>query len=187
MVARKFWPWAAVVLTVAAAVGELHRQGRQWICTCGRVDLWVGQARGSETSQHLFDPYGLSHIEHGLILCALLVWLARRLSWPWRFWIAVTVESLWEVIENTNFIIERYRQTGVLGYVGDTVVNSVGDIGMCALGFVLAWYLGWRRSLAVFVLIEAVLIVWIRDSMVLSLLTLLIPVDTIAQWQTGHA
>lgn len=181
---RQVLPWLTVVITVVAAGVELHLQGRQWL-SAGGLQLWVPRARGVYTSQHLFDPYSLTHLEHGVILCGLLAWWAGRLPWPWRCWTAVAVESAWEVVENTNAVIGRYRHTGAMGYLGDTVINSLGDVGMCALGFGLAWYLGVRRSTGLCVLIEAVLVAWIRDGVLLSLLTLIVPVDAIAQWQAG--
>lgn len=91
---------------------------------------------------------------------------------------------MWEVFENSAFIINRYRtETAALGYQGDTVVNSFGDILCCAIGFVVARRIGLRRSLIVFVCLEVVLLVWIRDSLVLEILMLLHPVDVLKAWQ----
>lgn len=97
------------------------------------------------------------------------------------------MESLWEVVENSAFIIQRYREgTASLGYQGDTVINSMGDILMCGLGFVLAWHLGFRRSLALFAITEVMLLIWIRDSLILNIVMLIFPVDAIKAWQVGH-
>jgi hypothetical protein len=105
----------------------------------------------------------------------------------WRLVLAVAIEAAWEVIENTNFVIERYREaTAALGYQGDSVVNSLGDILACILGLFLARKLGFRRSLAVFVLVEVALLIWIRDSLVLEVLMLIYPIDAIKAWQMGH-
>jgi hypothetical protein len=102
----------------------------------------------------------------------------------WQLVLAILVEGAWEVFENTNFIIERYRTaTAALGYNGDTVVNSLGDILCCTLGFMIARRLGLRRSLIAFVALEFVLILWIRDSLLLEILMLLVPVDVIRTWQ----
>jgi hypothetical protein len=58
------------------------------------------------------------------------------------------MEALWEVAENSEFIIRRYREWTVShGYNGDTIVNSFGDIIACGLRFVLARQPGFRRAL----------------------------------------
>ncbi len=113
----------------------------------------------------------------------LLGWFVPRLSWTWRLWLAIAIEAVWEVIENSDFVGQRYREAGVLGYFGDTIVNSLGDLAMCGFGFVLARYLGFGRSLALFVAVEVVLLFWIRDSLVLNVVTLIYPVEWIEQWQ----
>ena len=184
---RKLWPWLLAGLILAAAVLLLRVQGRSWFCSCGYFLLWSADAWGSDNSQHLLDPYSFTHVLHGFLLWWLLAWMLPRMSVAWRLSLAVALEALWEVIENTNFVIERYREaTQALGYHGDTVVNSLGDILMCALGFLVAWRLGFRRTLALFVLTEVVLLVWIRDSLLLNILMLLYPLDGIKAWQAGH-
>jgi hypothetical protein len=183
---RSIWPWLAIVLTLVAATFQLYYQGRLWLCSCGQLLLWVGEARSSNTSQHLFDPYSFTHVLHGFVFCWLLGWLAPHLSWAWRLWLAITAEAVWEVIENSNFVIQRYREAGALGYFGDTIVNSLGDIAMCGFGFVLARYFGFGRSLALFAAVEVVLLFWIRDSLVLNVVTLIYPIEWIEQWQAGY-
>jgi hypothetical protein len=182
---RSIWPWLAIAVTLAAAIFQLHYQGRLWLCSCGRFFLWVSDARSSNTSQHLFDPYSFTHVLHGFIFCWLIGLLAPRLWWAWQLWLAVAAEAVWEVIENSDFVIQRYREAGTLGYFGDTIVNSLGDIVMCGFGFVLARYLGFVRSLALFVMVEVVLLFWIRDSLVLNVVMLIYPVEWIKQWQAG--
>jgi hypothetical protein len=101
--------------------------------------------------------------------------------------VAIALESVWEVIENTNTIIDRYRvATASLGYQGDSIVNSLGDITACAVGFMIARKLGWRRSIVVFVAIELVLLVWIRDSLLLEIIMLIHPINAVKVWQLGH-
>jgi hypothetical protein len=124
---------------------------------------------------------------HGFVFCGLLAWGVPRLSLTWRLWFAVTLEALWELFENTEFVTRRYREgTMALGYQGDTVFNSLGDILACALGFLLARTLGLRLSLAAFALTEVVLLFLIRDSLLLSILSLVYPVDALKAWQAGH-
>jgi hypothetical protein len=105
----------------------------------------------------------------------------------WQLWLALVVEALWEVVENSAWIIDRYRQTTLaLGYNGDTVLNSLSDILLCGLGFVLARRLGFYRTLAIFVTTELVLLFWIRDGLLLNILMLIYPIDAIKTWQMGH-
>ncbi|MFL6231478.1 MAG: DUF2585 family protein [Pyrinomonadaceae bacterium] len=183
----KPYPWLCALLTVAAAAFQLHRQGRLWACACGRVLAWTGDAWSAETSQHLFDPYSFTHLLHGFAFCGLLALAVPRLAPRWRFCLAILFESIWEIVENTNYVINRYREaTAAFGYAGDTVVNSVGDITACAVGFALARRLGWRRTLVAFALVELVLLVTIRDSLLLNILMLVHPSDAIKAWQAGH-
>ena len=185
--ARKALPGLVAAATLALTALELHRQGRLWLCSCGRFALWTGDAWSSETSQQLFDPYSFTHVLHGLVFCGLLALLLPRVEWRWRFTIAVACESVWELIENTNFVIERYREaTAALGYSGDTVVNSLGDIASCALGLLLARKLGALRSVVLFLATELVLLVWIRDSLLLNVLMLFFPSSKLRAWQAGH-
>ena len=181
------WPWLAVAATLAAAVFQLRQQGRLWWCACGRVLVWSGDAWSADNSQHLFDPYSFTHVLHGFAFCGLLAWVLPRLSWDWRLALAVALEAAWEVFENSAFIINRYREsTLALGYTGDTIVNSFGDIVACGLGFLLARRLGFRRTLLIFVLTEIVLLIWIRDSLILEILMLIYPIDAIKAWQLNH-
>ncbi|HWS56192.1 MAG TPA: DUF2585 family protein [Pyrinomonadaceae bacterium] len=186
-VARRAGPVFAVLAVLAAAAALLRWQGRLWACDCGRLLFWTGEAWGADTSQHLFDPYSFTHVLHGVVLCGLLAWLAPRAGRAWRLWLAVTAEAAWEVIENTEFVINRYREaTAALGYAGDTVVNSLGDVIACAVGFLAAQRLGLVRSAALFVLVEVVLLLTIRDSLLLNVLLLLYPLEGVREWQAGH-
>jgi hypothetical protein len=170
---------------LAAAAIQLRVQGRLWACDCERIKLWVAEAWGTATSQHVFDPYSFTHVLHGILFCGALALLLPKLHWSWRLCLTIAGEALWEVIENTNFVIDRYREaTAALGYTGDTIVNSLGDVICCGLGFVLARWLGLVRSVIFFVLIELLLLVWIRDSLLLNILMLTYPLDEIREWQT---
>jgi Protein of unknown function (DUF2585) len=184
---RKVWPCLAIIMVVAAAVYQLHRQGRMWLCSCGRFALWSGDIWSPENSQQFLDPYSFTHVLHGFIFYGLLAWLIPRVSSLWRLWLAVSFEALWEVVENTDRIIERYRGvTAAIGYHGDTIVNSLGDILSFGVGFMLAPHLGFRRSVAVFVVTEVVLLGWIRDSLTLNVIMLIYPIEAIRAWQMGH-
>ncbi len=183
----KVWPSLAIVAVILLTAYQLHNQGRLWRCSCGYVLLWSGNIWSADNSQHLFDPYSFTHLLHGFVFCGLLAWSVPRLSSGWRLWLAVFFEALWEVIENTEFIIGRYREaTAALGYQGDTIINSLADVVCCAVGFIIAARLGLRRSLVVFATTELVLLLWIRDSLVLNIVMLLFPIDWIKAWQMGH-
>ena len=183
---EKLWPWLAIAAVLMVTIVALRYQGRLWICACGRVDLWSWNVNSSDNSQHLFDPYSFTHVLHGLLFYGALVLLVPRLAPEWRLWIAIAVEALWEVVENSAVIIQRYREATVaLGYTGDTIVNSMGDILCCVIGFTLARRLGFRWSLVVFLLTEIVLVLLIRDSLILNIIMLLYPIPAIKTWQMG--
>ena len=183
---QNLWPAVTIVLIIVATALELHRQGRLWRCACANY-LWTADAWSSQTSQLFLDPYSFTHLLHGFMFAGLLVLLIRNLSRSWRFVLAIALESAWEMIENTNTVIDRYRQaTAALGYQGDTVLNSMGDILCCAVGFLLAAKLGWRWSMILFLAVETILLFWIRDSLMLEILMLVHPMDSIKAWQMGR-
>ena len=189
---NKLWPALAIVTSFVATAILLRLEGRLWICSCGNVQLWEGTVCSADNSQHFLDPYSFTHVLHGFLFFWLIAWLLPRLnSRPphargpyWQLSLAVAVEALWEVFENTNFIIDRYRsETAALGYTGDTVVNSFGDILCCLIGFLIARRLGLRRSLIAFAALELTLIVWIKDSLLLEILMLIFPIEAIRSLQ----
>ncbi len=185
---RRLWSWAVLVAIFVAAALLLRLQGRLWICACGHVQLWSGNICSSDNSQHLFDPFSFTHVLHGFLffwLVALLVkFVMKSLRPAWQLVLAVSIEAVWEVFENTEFIIDRYRsETAALGYNGDTVINSSGDILCCLVGFVVARRLGWQRGLILFVVVELILIFWIKDSLLLEILMLIRPIDAVRAWQ----
>jgi hypothetical protein len=184
----RLWSWAALAAVVAGAAISLRLEGRLWICACGRFQIWSGNICSSDNSQHFLDPYSFTHLLHGFLFFWLIALLMKRflkgLRPGWQIVLAVTIEALWEVFENTNFIIDRYRaETAALGYNGDTVVNSFGDIVCCLVGFLVARRLAWRRSIIVFLVVEVILILWIRDSLLLEVVMLISSIDAVKAWQ----
>jgi hypothetical protein len=169
-------------------VFQLHHQGRMWWCACGRPFLWEGSIWSAHTSQHLFDPYSFTHILHGVAFCGLAWLTLRRIRPAWQLCVAVGIECAWEIAENSTVIIDRYREATIgLGYTGDSIANSLSDIACCTTGFLLARALGFRRSVAFFIVTEMVLLFWIRDNLTLNVLMLLCPVNAIKVWQmAGH-
>lgn len=184
-------PWHTVLPILAvlllATTLQLRHQGRSWWCACGGLDPVATDIWSPHTSQHLFDPYSFTHILHGVVFCGLLAVAVPRLAVAWRFAAAVALESLWELVENSTFGIERYRTATVsIGYIGDSILNSLADILCCSLGFALAWHLGWRRSLVLYLVVEAGLLLTVRDSLTLNVLMLVHPVEAIRAWQMPH-
>lgn len=164
----------------------LRAHGRIWWCKLGDYAPWTIDAWSAHTSQHVFDPYTLTHVLHGVLFFWLINLPFRRLPFHAQFSLAIFAEAAWEVTENSNAVIERYRQnTASLDYFGDSVFNSTGDVFACAAGFLVARRLGWRRSLAVFLLTETVLLFWIRDSLLLNIIMLIYPLESVKSWQIG--
>jgi hypothetical protein len=175
----------AIGLVLLLMVVSLRAEGRMFLCTCGHFALWTSDTCSSNTSQQLLDPYSFTHVLHGFLFFWLIALLFRRMTSGWQVWLALLLEGAWEIFENTPFVIDKYRtETAALGYTGDTIVNSFGDLLCAFAGFMIARKLGLRWSLIVFVLVELFLIVWIRDSLLLQILMLVRPVEAIKLWQT---
>ena len=160
--------------------------GRHPVCTCGTVDLWVGARDSPKTSQMLADWYSLSHVVHGLIFYAGL-WLIAR-QWPVekRFLAALLIECAWEIAENTPFVIDRYRTaTAALGYNGDSILNSVSDMLMMCVGFLIARKMPVWAAVVLLIVLEVVPLLVIRDNLTLNIWMLLAPSDGLRAWQAA--
>jgi len=182
---RRAWLIAFAILVAAAAI--LLAMGRNPICTCGKIAFWVGERASAETSQMLADWYSLSHIVHGLLFYAALWLVAGRWPVEWRFLVALLIEASWEVTENTPMVIDRYRATtAALGYTGDSVINSLSDILMMALGFLLARKLPLWAAILLLVALEIIPLFAIRDNLTLNVLALIAPNHALQAWQSGH-
>lgn len=178
---------AAYLLIVVAAVVILRFQGRVWWCQAGDITPWSWNIWSTHNSQHIIDPYSFTHVLHGVLEFWLIGLVFRRMPLVWRLALAVLIESSWEVAENSAAVIERYRSATIsLDYFGDSIINSIADIACCSLGFLIAYKLRFWRSLALFVITEILLIVYIRDSLIINIIMLLFPVEAIRSWQMGH-
>lgn len=185
MTARALPVWISIAAPIVTGAILLF-MGRNLICPCGTVELWAGGAPPGESSQHLFDWYTPSHLIHGFLFFAALWLVARQLSFRWRLAIAMLVECGWEIVENSAFVIERYRAVTVsLDYNGDSVVNALADIAAMVAGFYLARILPVWVSVLIVVGFEILTAFLIRDGLVLNVVMLLFPVDAILQWQQG--
>lgn len=184
--AAKFWPFALIAGALLATAAILHAMGRVFFCTCGQVRLWAGGVHTPDNSQQLSDWYSFSHIIHGMIFFGLLWLAARRLPLLWRLTVAILIECGWEILENSPLIIERYRQATIaVGYTGDSILNSLSDVAMMALGFFIAARLPWRWTVALALAMELITLIVIRDNLALNIVMLAWPVEAIRQWQAG--
>ena len=171
---------------IAGTALLLFLMGHVLICKCGYVKLWHGTSVSPETSQHISDWYSPSHFIHGILFYGLLVWLARSLSFGTRLNIALLIEASWEIVENSPFVINRYREATIaLDYFGDSILNSTFDILFMLAGFLFAWRVPVWFSVLTIIFLELFVGYMIRDNLTLNVIMLLHPMDFIKTWQTG--
>ncbi len=178
--------WVALAGVAIAMSASLIGLGRNLICQCGYVKLWHGEVISSENSQHILDWYSPSHVLHGLIFYMALHFLLPRMNIGWRLVLAAAIEALWEIVENTSWIIDKYREdTIALDYYGDSVLNSASDMAMMVVGFIIAARAPVWLSVCLFIAAELFVGLIIRDGLLLNIIMLLYPLDWVRQWQAG--
>jgi hypothetical protein len=182
-------PWAPIGFVVAILALQalaLHLMGRLAICSCGYVKLWEGDPFGPGNSQHLTDWYSFSHLLHGFWLYFFLWLVLKHLPIGARLSLAVVLEASWEILENSPFIIERYRASTIsASYYGDTIVNSLSDTLTAIVGFLLAAWLPPIATILAVIAIEAGMAFAIRDNLALNIVMLVHEVPWIKAWQAA--
>lgn len=183
---RHKWAVVAFLAVIVLTGGIELGMGRSLFGPDGRFGWWEGSIWSNECSQRLVDPYSPSHVVHGMVFYGLLWLVARSLPVHGRFLIAVLLEAGWEILENSPLIIERYRQVTIaLGYDGDSVLNSLSDIAMMSLGFLVAFRFRPWVTVAVLAAMEVGCALWIRDNLTLNIIMLVHPMEGIKTWQMG--
>ncbi|HEX5400161.1 MAG TPA: DUF2585 family protein [Verrucomicrobiae bacterium] len=185
---RYKWNIAAFLTVLFLTAGIELWMGRSLLGPDGRFGLWTGDIWSSENSQRVADPYSFSHIVHGILFYAGFRLVARKQLVRHRLLMAQLLEAGWELLENSPFIINRYREATIsLGYVGDSVLNSLSDILMMTLGFLFAWRVKPWISVAAVLAMEIGCALWVRDNLTLNIIMLIHPVDAIKHWQMAGA
>ena len=179
--------YALLIAVMISAAGIIeYAMGRVLICACGYIKLWHGIVRSSENSQHLADWYSFSHIIHGFGFYWIAKKLFPQLSFGARMTLAVLPEAIWEVVENSAWIINRYRTaTASLDYFGDSVINSLADIVFMMFGFWLASKIPVWLTIMLVVIMEIGTAYFIRDNLTLNIIMLIYPLQSILRWQGG--
>lgn len=177
------------MVVIFALVGIIEwLSGRTLLGPDGKFGWWDNNTWGDENSQRVADAYSFSHIIHGILFYAFLWLVARKLPVKYRFLGALIIEAGWELLENSPLVINRYREATIaLGYVGDSVLNSVSDVAMAAIGFCVARFYKIWISIVIIIVFEVGCLFWIRDNLTLNVLMLVYPVESVKIWQSeGH-
>lgn len=181
---RNILPLILGAVSAVFMIAGLFVQGRVWWCKSGDHAVYINESASSHTSQHFFDPYSFTHMGHGILFYWMACLIFPKLTIQWKFFVTMAVEAVWEIFENSAYVIEKYRANTVsLDYVGDSIANSSGDFAACAAGFLIAYKIGWRFSIAFFLVVELILTLWIRDSLLLNIVMLVVPLDAVKEWQ----
>ncbi len=176
--------WLVIAAIVVAAAAAEWWMGRLPLGPDGTFGWWEPDIWSAHQSQRVVDPYAITHIVHGFLFYWLLTLVAGGQPLSTRLVLAVALEAVWEVLENSPIIIDRYRAVTIAqGYVGDSILNSMSDVVMCAAGFLAAWRLKALWSLTAVAVMELVMLFVIRDNLTLNIIMLVWPIDGIREWQ----
>jgi hypothetical protein len=174
------------ILLIAGMALVEFLNGRLLICKCGYVLAWYNNTNGPGSSQHLSDWYTFSHIIHGMLFYGFLWLVARRLPIRTRLILAIIIEAGWEMLENSSFIIDRYRTaTFALDYYGDSIINSVFDVLFMSLGFLLTIRIPTWLTIVLIIAMELFTVYMVRDNLTLNVIMLIHPIEAIKVWQAA--
>lgn len=179
-------PLVALVTLLATAVQGLvlYLFGQPVICLCGEVKFWEGVVASSGNSQHFTDWYTFSHIIHGFLFYALARILFPKASLWVRLSIALGIEVSWEILENTPWVIDLYRQQPLsMFYSGDSILNSLMDTLAMVGGFLLAWTLPVWGTVALALGMEFFVGYSIRDNLTLNVINFVHHFEWLRNWQ----
>ena len=123
---------------------------------------------GPSTSQMqmVFDPWSFTHVTHGILGYFVYLFFVKTRQKMGRargvpemadaFFMVFVLELVWELVENSNYIVDRYRKS-YREYKGDSLVNSLGDIYCCLFGFFLA---AWNTNVAIIYILLSEILLW---------------------------
>ncbi len=175
-----------ILILIGIQAVTLFWFGQPALCECGYVKAWEGVVLSPGNSQHLTDWYTFSHILHGFVFYLGLWFFFPRMPVSRRLLLAIGIEVAWEIAENTPMVIQHYREQALAqGYTGDSVINSVFDTISMMLGFMMAWRWPVWTTIALGIFFELFVLYAIRDNLILNVINLAYPFETIASWQSG--
>jgi len=86
-----------------------------------------------DSSRKFIDIYTFSHISHGILFYFFFQYLQVGLFNG--LILTILLEFLWEMFENTDYIIDKYRKN-YENYKGDSDINIIGDILATVIGYI---------------------------------------------------
>ena len=176
--------YVALVLGGVVIGVTLWAWGQPLVSRSGEIRLWVNLIWSGENSQQVADWYSLSHAILGMLIALIGRGLAPRVPYPAILTVLLLIGVGWEIIEHTDFVLDRFRgQTIYQGYMGDTVLNAVSDYIFMLAGFFAAMALPIRWGIAVMLGLEILSAAVARDSLILTTIRVVHPIQAIADWQ----
>lgn len=184
---RLLWIIVGVLGILLAHAALLSYMGQPLACECGPALWYGGPALDPQNSQQFGDWYSLSHIIHGILFYALLTLLFPRMPVAVRILGAMAIEMSWELLENTDMVINYYRQQALAeGYSGDSILNSAGDVFFAGIGAVFASRSRVWMSIVLVIALELFALYMIRDNLTLNIVQFIHPIDALNAWQAGQ-
>lgn len=179
----RFWLVVTFVIILVQILSQ-YLMGRIWICECGYVKLFEAGVNTPGNSQHLFDWYTPSHIIHGFLFYGLGWLVLRNKPLTAKLALAAFIEAVWEVLENSPIIIDRYRSATIaVGYTGDSILNSGMDMVAMIAGFLFAARMPVWLTVVIAIAFEVLTTIIIRDNLTLNVLMLVWPIEAVRTWQ----